>query len=87
MSNPVPPFWAVQRQIKIEEAKDGFCRLTAPIMPESFIGIRKEENGLWAGVFRHDLEGEDTEASEPIYNNELDAWNAAFEIFRNRVVV
>lgn len=82
----VPPFWFHQRQGKFEATGDRLYKLTAPNLPESFIGIRREGEG-WAAAFRRAAEGPDLATTAPRYDNELDAWNAAFELYRNQVVI
>ncbi|MGE3806788.1 MAG: hypothetical protein AB7K24_19135 [Gemmataceae bacterium] len=87
MNKVVPPFWVVQRQIKMESLDEQLMRLTGPNLPEEFIGIRKGENGLWLGYVRSEREGEDVASCPPEHARALDAWYAAFELYRNLVIV
>lgn len=84
---PVTPFWFNMRQGKAQPAGDEVLRLTAPNLPEAFITVRKGENGLWAGAMRTTQDGPDVVASHPVYEQQSDAWYAAFELYRNQVVI
>jgi hypothetical protein len=83
----VSPMWFKQRQGKAEEAGENTYRLTGPNLREAFIGIRKADNGLWAGSMRYALDGPEIAATEPEIGTPYDAWEAAFEIYRNHVIV
>ena len=84
---PTPPFWFVLRQGKAEPAGENVLRLKAPNLPEWHIAIKKGENGLWAGAVRKQADGPDVDATDPKYDDPNDAWNAAFELYREKVVV
>lgn len=86
MTPPVPPFWFVQRQGKMEAAGTDAYRLTAPNMPEAFIAIRPGENGRYASALRLAADGPEVAATDPVYDNTPDAWGAAFELYRNFLV-
>lgn len=84
---PKPPFWFMMRQGKAEPAGDDLLRLKAPNLPELFIAIRKADNNLWAGLLRKEPGGPDTASTDPKYDNPIDAWNAAYELYRNEIVI
>ncbi len=84
---PIPPFWFLQRQAKIELAGDNLYRLTAPNLREAFITIRQGVEGRWSAALRLTADGPDVEATGSGYDNPGDAWGAAFELYRNHVVI
>lgn len=86
MSALVLPFWFKQRQAKAEPAGENVYKLTAPQLGDAFITIRKDASGRWAAIFRQAADGPDIEATEPIYETPGEAWGAAFEIYRRRLV-
>jgi hypothetical protein len=81
-----PPFWFKMRQGKAEPAGDNSYRLTAPNLPETFISIKAEGSG-WTPAVRSSADGGDLASSDKNYTTVADAWGAAFELFRNAVVV
>jgi hypothetical protein len=83
----VLPTWFKQRQGKAEEAGENTYRLTGPNLREAFISIRMAGDGLWAGSMRYALDGPEIAATEPEIGTPYDAWAAAFEIYRNHVIV
>lgn len=84
---PVPPFWFTQRQGKMEATGPDVYRLTAPNVGEAFIKIHRAENGLWAGELRLKADGPDVGSTEPVYEAPVDAWSAAFELYRVQQIV
>jgi hypothetical protein len=84
---PIQPSWFKQRQGKAEKVDDDTYRLTAPILPESFILIRRGENGLWSAALRTQSDGPDLAATAAEFDNRGDAWSAAFELYRTHLVV
>ncbi|MCI0380317.1 MAG: hypothetical protein L0215_22260 [Gemmataceae bacterium] len=84
---PVTPFWFKQRQAKLEEAGPDLYKVTAPNSKEAYIGIRAGENGAFAAFVRRTADGADLAATEPVLVNRTDAWEAAFELYRNQFVV
>jgi len=84
MQQPVPPFWFKQRQAKCDSVGEESYKLTAPLLPESFIAIRRVEGG-WQAVLKPTADGSDTAVSGP-YAEPVDAWGAAFELFRAHVI-
>lgn len=83
----VPPFWFHQRQAKAEPAGPDTYRLTAPNLKEAFIRIFQGENKLWSGALRLESAGPDVAVTGPIYERAEDALGAAFELYRNYVVI
>jgi hypothetical protein len=84
---PVKPFWFAQRQGKADEAGENLYRLHGPIMREAYIGIGRGENGKWSAFVRSEAAGADLTASQVIYDHELDAWHAAFELYRGQFII
>jgi hypothetical protein len=81
------PSWFKGRQGKTEEVGPGLLKLTAPNLKEWFIGIQRRDNGHWLAVVRNQAEGPDAVAVEIDPVPEYEAWEAAFELYRNHVVV
>ena len=84
---PILPSWFKQRQGKAEKVDDDTYRLTAPILPESFIAIRRGDNGRWSAALRPQSDGPDLAATAAEFDNRGDAWGAAFELYRTHIVV
>lgn len=83
----LPPFWFIQRQAKAEAAGANVYRVTAPQMREAYIAVRQGPDGRWTAALREAADGPDLAASATDYDNPNDAWGAAFELFRNFLVV
>ena len=81
------PFWFPLRQGKAEPAGPDTYRLTAPNAPEAFISIRRAANGRWSAALCRSAEGPEVAASEPDFATAYEAWEAAFELYRQNVVV
>jgi hypothetical protein len=62
-------------------------RLTAPNLAEAFIGIRKVAEDRWRPVFRLQSDGPDLDAPDIDLETPQGAWEAAFELYRRRMVV
>lgn len=84
---PIPPFWFVQRQAKAQPAGDNVYRATAPNLREAFLAIRQGAEGRWSAALRLAADGPDVASTPDMYDNPGDAWGAAFELYRNRVVI
>jgi len=84
---PILPTWFKYRQGKAEPAGTNVLKLTAPNLPEIFIAIRQAENRSYHGVFRTSADGSDLAVTRPDFATPGDAWGAAFELYRNRIVV
>lgn len=83
----IVPSWFKGRQGKTEEVRPGLIKLTAPNLREWFLGIRQLENRGWQAFLRSEPDGADTAAIELDPMPEQEAWDAAFEVYRNRVVI
>lgn len=84
---PTLPSWFKYRQGKAEAAGENTYRLTAPNLREAFVSIRRGENGCWSGTLRLAADAPEIAASAPEFEQPDDAWSAAFELYRNHVVV
>jgi hypothetical protein len=84
---PHIPFWFKQRQGKVEPAGDEKLRLTAPNMPEAFIGVIRDSDGRWRPLLRQTADGPDLAPAELVFGTPEDAWDAAFEFHREKFVV
>jgi hypothetical protein len=83
----VLPSWFKQRQGRAEAVGTDTYRLTAPNLAESYIHIRRGDNGRWAAALRPVADGPDVAATEPVFETPADAWEAAFELHRATLVV
>jgi hypothetical protein len=83
----VVPSWFKGRQGKAEETSPGLLKLTAPNLKEWFVGIRQLDRGNWLAELRDRADGPDAVAVELGPIPEYDAWEAAFEIYRNHVII
>jgi hypothetical protein len=81
------PFWFPLRQGKAEPAGPDTFKLTAPNLPPAFISIRRADNGRWAARLRREAEGEELAASPAEFPGPVEAWEAAFELYRTHVVI
>ena len=83
---PELPTWFKYRQGKAEAAGDNTYRLTAPNQQEAFVSIRQGANGRWAGALRLTADGPELAASEAEFEQAADAWQAAFEFYRQHIL-
>jgi hypothetical protein len=82
------PSWFKGRQARAEEAGPHLLRLTGPNLNEWHAGIRRADNGRWVAFVRRTADAEDTIAVELSPGlTESDAWQAAFEVYRNQVII
>jgi hypothetical protein len=82
------PSWFKGRQGKAEEAAPNLLRLSAPNLNEWHLGIRRSDTGRWITFLRTSADGPDTVAVELDRDvSEYDAWDAAFEVYRNHVII
>ena len=85
---PITPFWFKQRQLKFDPAgSDTTLKITGPNLGEAFISIRQTENQRWQAAFRRTADGPDETATEPNIPGQREAWDAAFELYRQNVIV
>jgi hypothetical protein len=85
--SPIAPFWFKQRQLKAEAVSDNYYRVSGPNVREWFLGIRPGEDGRWAAFLRDAQDGPDVSATAPEFATTNDAWEAAFELYRQKVIV
>jgi hypothetical protein len=83
----VTPFWFKQRQAKAEEVGTDLVRVSGPNLKEAFLGIRKADNGHWSAYVRVTADGPDIDTTPPELARAYAAWEAAFEMFRNHMVI
>jgi hypothetical protein len=83
----VTPSWFKQRQGKADPAGDNTFCLTAPNLGEAFLSVRRADNGLLLAALKLQADGPDIAATEPVFEHDHDAWEAAFELYRAHVVV
>jgi hypothetical protein len=83
----VTPYWFKQRQAKAEAAGEDTYRLTGPNLPEAFLSIRRAENHRWSAALRLSADGPEAAATAPEFETPADAWEAAFELYREHVIV
>jgi hypothetical protein len=84
--DPILPFWFKQRQCKAEPAGDHTLRVSGPNLGENYLTIRPE-GSLWRAALRQTADGPDLAATDPDIPTEEDAWEAAFELYREHVIV
>ena len=84
---PVPPFWFKQRQGTMEPTGEDAHLVKAPNLDPAVVLIRRSADGGWEPAVRRQADGPDLVAGARSYANRADAWNAAFELFRNLAVV
>ena len=84
---PNLPFWFRQRQGKSEAIGEEMLRLTAPNMPEAFVGIQKDVDDRWRPLVRRTADGENLASMDVTYKTPSEAWEAGFEVYREVFVV
>ncbi|HEY7426686.1 MAG TPA: hypothetical protein VH682_20795 [Gemmataceae bacterium] len=85
---PIYPFWFKQRQCKAEPAgDDNTLKVSGPNLGEAFLSIRRGENNHWRAAMRLTADGPEVAATEPEFDNPVDAWEAAFELYRTTAIV
>jgi hypothetical protein len=62
-------------------------RLAAPNLAEAFVGIQKTAEGTWAPVYNNSAEGVNLATSDISFDTSQEAWEAAFEVYREQLVV
>jgi hypothetical protein len=82
------PFWFKQRQCKAEPAgSDTVLRVSGPNLGEAFLVVEPTASKLWRGALRQTADGPEVAATEAEFPNAREAWRAAFELYRNHVIV
>ena len=84
---PTPPFWFKQRQAKLEPAGEHTFKVTAPNQNEAFLLLRPGDNQRWSAAVRLSADGPDVATTPPAWNTLVEAWGAAFELYRQHVIV
>jgi hypothetical protein len=82
---PTLPFWFKQRQCKAEAAGERTLRVTGPNLAEAFLRI-EPVGDRWRAALRLTADGPDVSSSEDIPTAD-EAWQAAFELYRVRMIV
>ena len=83
---PITPFWFKQRQCKLEPAGDGVRKASGPNLPDAFLRVVKGESG-WHATLRDAADGPDRAGAGVSHGSERAAWEAAFELYRQRAIV
>jgi hypothetical protein len=84
---PNLPFWFRQRQGKSDAVTEEMLRLTAPNMPEAFVGIQKDGDGRWRPLVRRTVDGENLASADATFETPTEAWEAGLEVYREIFVV
>jgi hypothetical protein len=84
---PTLPFWFKQRQCQAEPVSgEHLLKLSGPNLDPAYIHIDREGE-RWRAGLRLTPDGPDVSATEAEIPDERKAWEAAFELYRNRFVV
>jgi len=83
----IRPSWFLYRQGKAEEVRPGLLKLTGPNLREAYVGIEGGADGKWQAFVRHQADGLNVATTELEHATESDAWEAAFEIYRNAEII
>ena len=85
--SPIIPFWFKQRQCKAEATGvENMLKLSGPLLPDAWIYIRPEGDHWIAGL-RLSPDGPDVSVANGESRSEKQAWEAAFELYREQVIV
>jgi hypothetical protein len=84
MTTPITPFWFKQRQCKAEPAGEQALKVSGPNLGEAYLSVRPD-NGNWKATLRLLPDGPDVATADA--PNERAAWDAAFELYREQVIV
>jgi hypothetical protein len=83
---PTLPFWFKQRQCKAEPAgSDNAVKVTGPNLGEAFLTIERQAAGHWDAALRPAADGPPI-ATVSDLSSAPAAWEAAFELYRERVI-
>jgi hypothetical protein len=84
---PTLPFWFKQRQCKAEPAgSDHVVKVSGPNLGEAFLSISPAQDGRWEASLRFTADGPPVATADGLPATTA-AWDAAFELFRERVIV
>jgi len=81
------PTWFKYRQGKTEPVSDNLFRLTGPNLPPAVLGLRRGDNGKLQGILRTEPDGPDVAVTDPRFDREYEAWEVAFEMYRQTVII
>jgi hypothetical protein len=85
---PILPFWFKQRQCKAEPAgSENMLKVSAPNLGEAYLRIEQADNHRWRAALRLTPDGPDVQATGPDFDSPQAAWDVAFELFRQNVIV
>ena len=85
---PILPFWFKQRQCQYEPAgADNQIKVTGPNLGEAYLRVWQAANGRWQAAFRRAADGPDDAISDADIPDQRQAWDAAFELYRQNVIV
>lgn len=87
LQTPIIPGWFKGRQLNLEVSGDDCFMVSGPNMPETLIGIRQNEKGFFQAYLKESTEGEDTAKTEPDFTAKYHAWEAAFELYRQEMIL
>lgn len=83
---PTVPFWFKQRQCKTEPAgSDNSVKVTGPNLGEAILAIAPGANGHWEASLRLTADGPALATVADLPSAPA-AWEAAFELYRERVI-
>jgi hypothetical protein len=84
---PTIPFWFKQRQCKAEPAgSEHTLKLTGPNLGDAFIHIQGD-NGHWRAGLRLTPDGPDVAVCNEECPTAKKAWEAAFELYRDYLII
>jgi hypothetical protein len=86
-NSPYLPFWFRMRQGKAEPAGRERYRLSAPNLNDAFIGIQQLQDARWVPTLQLSEDGPNEAGMSDEFDDPQDAWEAAFESYRQRLVV
>jgi hypothetical protein len=81
------PQWFKQRQAKAEELSTGCYKVSGPNLPEAVVAVRIGDDLRWQAVLRATPGGPDLDATTYTFDNPRDALSAAFELYRNHMIL
>ena len=84
---PTIPFWVKQRQCKTEPVGGpNMLRVTGPNLAEAFLRV-EPVGDRWRAALRLTADGADVSYTDAELKTPKEAWDAAFELYRVRVIV
>jgi hypothetical protein len=84
---PSIPFWFKQRQCKAEPAgSENVLKLTGPNLADAYIHIQGND-GRWSAGLRLSPDGPDVAVCRDECPTAKQAWEAAFELYREHVII